>query len=45
MKEFAKGFELLKALRLPEIVYFDYSGLAMFLNPLKMKALHISHIM
>ena len=45
MKEFAKGFELMRALQLPESVQFDYSGLGVFLNPMEMKILHISHVM
>ena len=44
VEEFAKGFKLMKALQLPESVYFEYSGLGLFLNPLQMRALHISHV-
>ena len=45
LKEFTRGFDLLKALNLPEDIHFDYSGLAKFLNPVKIKSLCISHIM
>ena len=44
VKEFAKGFELMKALKFSDSVCFDHSGLGMFLNPLQMRSLHISHI-
>ena len=44
VKEFAKGFEVMRALQLPESVWFDYSELGTFFHPLKMKTLHVSHI-
>ena len=44
VKEFAKGFEVMRALQLPESVWFGYSDLATFFHPLKMKTLYISHI-
>jgi len=45
LKEFTRGFELLKELDLPEDEHFDYLELAKFLNPVKIKGLYISHIM
>ena len=44
VKEFAKGFELMKALQLPESLYFDYSKLGIFLNPLPLRGTsHFTH--
>ena len=45
VKEFARGFELCKMLRLPETACMDHSSLAVFLDPLKLKVLHVTHIM
>ena len=44
VKEFAKGFEVCKMLKLPESVCMEHSNLAIFLNPLKLKVLHVTHI-
>ena len=44
LTEFSKGFALLKALKLPEGVCFDYVQLAEFLDPLEIKTLYISYI-
>ena len=45
IKEFAKGFEVFRMLKLPESVCIDYSNLAVFLDPLNLKVLHVTHIM
>ena len=44
IKEFAKGFKVMRALQLPESVWFDHTELGTFFNPLKMKTLYISHV-
>ena len=36
---------MFRMLKLPEGVCIDYSSLAVFLDPLKLKVLHVAHIM
>ena len=42
--EFVKGFQFCELLKLPKRVLFDAISFASFLNPLKCKGLHFSHI-
>jgi len=42
--DFTKGFQFVEMLKLPQKVLFEASSFALFLNPIKCKGLHLSHV-